>query len=103
MLSIKDVKIDVASLGEKKLLTAVTPVYEYGKDGKRTDTISGYRYEIVLPEVRFEKLGVKIAGAKLVDEPTGCVEVEFENLEIMAYEMQGRVQLSAKATGIYLI
>ncbi len=100
MLSIRDVKIDVASLGEKKLLTAVTPVYEYGK---RTDTISGYRYEIVLPEVRFEKLGVKIAGAKLMDEPDGSAEVEFDNLEIMAYEMQGRVQLSAKATGIYLI
>ncbi len=103
MLSIRDVKIDIASLGEKKLLTAVTPVYEYGKDGKRTDTISGYRYEVALPAHGLEKLGVKIAGAQLLDKPEDIVAVEFENLEIMAYEMQGRVQLSAEATGIHLI
>lgn len=47
MLSIRDVKIDNASLGQKKLLTDVQPAYEY-KDGKRTDNITGYRYEVAL-------------------------------------------------------
>ena len=47
MLSIRDVTIDNGSLGRKKLLTDVQPAYEY-KDGKRTDNITGYRYEVAL-------------------------------------------------------
>ena len=43
MLNIRDLRIDPASLGTKKLLVDVAPAYEY-KDGKRTDTVTGYRY-----------------------------------------------------------
>ena len=42
MLNIRDLRIDPTSLGEKKLLVDVAPAYEY-KDGKRTDTVTGYR------------------------------------------------------------
>ena len=38
MLNIRDLRIDPASLGAKKLLVDVAPAYEY-KDGKRTDTV----------------------------------------------------------------
>ena len=39
MLNIRDLRIDPASLGTKKLLVDVAPAYEY-KDGKRTDTVT---------------------------------------------------------------
>ena len=47
MLNIRDLRIDPASLGAKKLLVDVAPAYEY-KDGKRTDTVTGYRYIVAL-------------------------------------------------------
>jgi len=101
MLNIRDLKIDPASLGAKKLLVDITPAYEY-KDGRRMDTITGYRYVVALPEHSLEKLGVKIEGKQLLEKPEGFVKVEFSGLEVFAYESQGRTQISAKATGISL-
>ena len=59
MLNIRDLRIDPASLGAKKLLVDVAPAYEY-KDGKRTDTVTGYRYIVALPAHSLEKIGVRI-------------------------------------------
>lgn len=41
MLNLRDLRIDPASLGRKMLLVDVMPAYEY-KDGKRTETVTGY-------------------------------------------------------------
>ena len=102
MLNIRDLRIDPASLGSRKLLVDITPAYEY-KDGRRSDTITGYRYIVALPEHGLEKLGVKIEGRQLLEKPEGFAEVEFSGLEVFAYEAQGRTQISAKATGISLV
>lgn len=99
MLNIRDLRIDPASLGTKKLLVDVAPAYEY-KDGKRTDTVTGYRYIVALPAHSLEKIGVRIDGKQLMEKPEGFIEVEFADLEVTAYESQGYVQLTAKATGI---
>ena len=109
MLNIRDLRIDPASLGTKKLLVDVAPAYEY-KDGKRTDTVTGYRYIVALPAHSLEvilnrdfwakKIGVSIDGKQLMEKPEGFIEVEFADLEVTAYESQGHVQLTAKATGI---
>ena len=99
MLNIRDLRIDPASLGAKKLLVDVAPAYEY-KDGKRTDTVTGYRYIVALPAHSLEKIGVRIDGKQLMEKPEGFIEVEFADLEVTAYESQGHVQLTAKATGI---
>ena len=49
MLNIRDLKIDAnATLGSKKLLVDVVPVYEY-QNNQRTDKIVAYRYITVLP------------------------------------------------------
>ena len=101
MLNIRDLRIDTASLGAHKLLVDVVPAYEY-KDKQRTQNITGYRYMVALPEHTLEKIGVKIDGKQLMDKPDGSVEVEFSGLEVTAYESQGHVQFSAKATGITL-
>ena len=102
MLNIRNLKIDPTSLGEKMLLVDITPAYEY-KDGRRLDTVTGYRYIVALPEHGLEKLGVKIDGKQLLDKPDGFAEVEFDGLEVFAYEAQGKTQISARATGIQLI
>ena len=102
MLNIRDLKIDNASLGRKMLLVEVVPAYEY-KDKQRTDTISGYRYVVCLVDHHLEKLNVRIDGPQLMEQPDGFVEVEFEGLEVRAYEAQGKVQFTAKATGIFAV
>ena len=84
------------------LLVDITPAYEY-KDGRRLDTVTGYRYIVALPEHGLEKLGVKIDGKQLLDKPDGFAEVEFDGLEVFAYEAQGKTQISARATGITLV
>ena len=102
MLNIRDLRIDPVSLGEKMLLVEIIPSYEY-KDGAKTNNISGYRYVVALPKHNLEKISVKIDGEQLMDKPEGFVEVEFDNLEVGAYEKNGSVLLTAKATGISLI
>ena len=102
MLNIRNLKIDPTSLGEKMLLVDITPAYEY-KDGRRLDTVAGYRYIVALPEHSLEKLGVKIDGKQLLEKPDGFAEVEFTGLEVFAYEAQGKTQISARATGITLV
>ena len=99
MLNIRDLRIDPASLGAKKLLVDITPAYEY-KDGKRTDNLTGYRYTVALPEHGLDKISVRIEGKQLMEKPEDFVEVEFSDLEVNAYESQGRIQFTAKATGI---
>lgn len=99
MLKVRDLRIDPASLGAKKLLVDIAPAYQYD-NGKRTDNVTGYRYIIALPAHSLEKIGVRIDGKQLMEKPEGFAEVEFSNLEVSAYESQGHVQLTAKATGI---
>ena len=102
MLNIRDLKIDNVSLGQKKLLVEVVPAYEY-KDKQRTDTITGYRYVVCLVDHHLEKLNVRIDGPQLMEQPDGFVEVEFDNLEVRAYESKGVVNFTAKADGIFAV
>ena len=101
MLNLRDLRIDPASLGRKMLLVDVMPAYEY-KDGKRTETVSGYRYVVCLAEHRLEKLSVRIDGPQQMEQPEGFVDVEFTDLVVTGYESQGKLQFSAKASGIFL-
>ena len=99
MMKLTDLIVSPKSLGDKLWLVDVSPAYEY-KDGKRTDTVLGYRYIVALPAHSLEKIGVRIDGKQLMEKPEGFIEVEFADLEVTAYESQGHVQLTAKATGI---
>lgn len=80
-MRIQDLIIDNRSLGGKYWLVDVVPAYTY-LDNKRTDTISGFKYFIALPERGLEKIAVKIDGKQLMEKPeSGFVEVRFDNLE----------------------
>ena len=100
MLNLRDLRIDPASLGNKMLLVDVMPAYEY-KDGKRTETVTGYRYVVCLAEHRLEKLSVRIDGPQQMEQPEDFVDVEFTDLVVTGYESQGKLQFSAKASGIF--
>lgn len=108
-LKITDLKIDPKSLGDTMLLADITPAYEY-RDGERTDKLEGYRYSVVLPSHKMEKLGVKVLNkTPLIDVekkeeiPIG-IPVHFTNLEIGSYfsKSQG-VTITAKADGVSFV
>ncbi len=99
MLSLRDVRIDPFSLGEKMLLVDVRPAYEY-VNGNKSDKLLGYRYEVCLPEHRLEKLKVLIPGQQLMDKPDSFQEVLFADLEVRGYESKTGVQFTATASGI---
>ena len=101
-MKITDLIIDPLSLGRKLWLVDVTPAYEY-KDNRRTDTITGYRYAVAMPEKGLEKINVRIDGKQLLDPPNGFAEVTFDGLEVFIYWSQGQPQVGAKATGIHLV
>jgi len=103
MLKITDLIIDPKSLGNKYWLTEIAPVHEY-KDNKRTDTVTGYRYTIALPECGLEKINIKIDGKQLLEAPeSGFVEVSFQNLEIFIYWLNQQPQVGARAKNVSLV
>lgn len=98
-MKITDLIIDPRSLGNKLWLVDVSPAYEY-QNNRRTDTITGYRYSVAMPEKGLDKINVRIDGKQLMDAPDGYAEVTFQNLEVFIYWSQGQPQVGAKATGI---
>lgn len=92
--------INPKSLGKQLLLVDIVPVYTY-QNGSRTDVIEGYRYVLALPDHAFEKIGIKIAGDKLLDKPDGYIEVSLDGLELFIYWRNGQYELGATATGIH--
>jgi len=101
-MRIQDLIIDNRSLGSKYWLVDIVPAYEY-KDNRRTDTVTGHKYFIALPEKGLEKIAVRIDGKPLMEKPeSGFVEVKFDGLELYFYWSNGQPQVAAKATGISL-
>lgn len=104
-MDIKNIKIDtLGSTGGKMLLVDVVAAYAYAY-GHRTNTISGYKYTVVLEERFFDKLSVRIDGDKQMDKPVdgnGRIYVHFDNLELSLFWTPSGHQVSAKASGIHL-
>ena len=74
-MKLTDLIVSPKSLGDKLWLVDVSPAYEY-KDGKRTDTVLGYRYSVALPEKGLDKVDVRIDGQQQMDAPDGYAEAE---------------------------
>lgn len=100
-MRITDLIIDPRSLGDKFWLVDVAPAYAY-KDNRRTDSITGYRYTVALPEKSLDKIVVKIDGEQLLEQPEGYMEVKFTGLEVFVYWMNGQPQIGARASGVAL-
>ena len=101
-MKLTDLKIDPQSLGNKLLLVEVLPSYAYS-EGKRTNTVTGYRYTVAMPDHGFDKLSVRIDGKQQLDTPDGYAEVAFRDLEIYIYWTPTGYQVGARAKGIQLV
>ena len=89
-MKLTDLIVSPKSLGDKLWLVDVSPAYEY-KDGKRSDTILGYRYSIALPEHELDKIDVRIDGQQQAEAPNGYVEVRFDGLEMFIYCLRANI------------
>lgn len=101
----EDVKIDIiGTIGNKLVLTDITPSYVYS-DGKKTDTIAGYRYSIVCLEKGYKQLNVRIEGACRLDKPLeeDCPFVELEGLSISLCWSPNGHNVLAIATDIHVV
>lgn len=106
-IKVTDLRIDPTSLGDTFLLADITPVFEY-KDGERTKNIDCYRYHVVLPTLKMEKIGVKVAKKVPLfdlekDEIPVGVKVIFENLEVGTYFSNGQINVNAKADSVSVV
>lgn len=102
MLNVLDVVIDAdKTVGHKLLLTNIRPYYEYN-GAEKSDKVIGHKYEIVLPERRYEKISVKIEGHQRLDmaEDSDCIPIILDDLCIKIYWMAGNYKLSATASNI---
>lgn len=101
-MNITDVAIDVKkTLGTQMLLVDIHPVFEY-QNGKKSDSIIGYKYDICLPEHQFEKIAIKILGEQKIEKPEdGYTEVVFSELELFIYWMGGTYHIGARASDIH--
>lgn len=112
MLKITDLRIDPHSLGDKFLFSGeITPAYDY-KDWHKTNNINGYKYGVVLPNLKFEKINIKVPIEKkpaplfdiLSDEPIPAgIELGFKGLNVGTYFSNGTINITASAEDVFLI
>lgn len=83
--------------------------YEY-QNGKRTETQTHIKYEVVFPENNFEKVTVKVPGTKPVVSAEqlglqkGKIKVKFKNLSGKFYRTNsGEYALTCSADGVEVI
>lgn len=94
--------------GANAILLEIVPFYEY-KNGKKTDTLLGYKY-LIVEDKNFEKYAVKIASEtpliskEQVETAKGRIHVTFENAIAKPYRTNtGDYELSISATGISIV
>ena len=101
-MNLMNLEIAPSSLGKKLLLLDVQPVHEY-VNGRKTDTITAYKYEVVLVERAYEKLKIKIDGMRQLERPDEPTEVSFDGLKLGLYCVNGVYNISAKADAIHFV
>lgn len=97
-MKITDLKFEVGQFGKRMNLTGVEPYYTY-EAGKKTDKIGGYKYTTVLLDKNYEKIDIKIAGNRLIEEQEKYdIPVKFIGLEVGFYQDFNTKNLYLKAT-----
>ena len=104
-MKVNDLKFDNKQFGQKMNLVGVEPSYIY-ENNKKTDKIDGYKYTVVLLDADYEKITVKIEGARLVeDQEKYDIPIKFTGLEVRFYQdFTTKVNhLKAKAKSIEIV
>lgn len=98
------IALSLDALGTVMLLTRTIPRFLF-KEGHKTDIISGYRYDLVLPEFGYTQVSVNIPGEQQITMPDDGTYPAVElcgALEVYAYARDGRGELGLRAKGIRL-
>lgn len=95
------------SKNETAIAVSIAPSYAY-ENGRRTDTMEGYVVEVVLPELAFEKMRVKVSekpqfSQRDIDTASSPLIVKFEDFSARFFVINGSERLSAKARTCVLI
>lgn len=101
-MKINELKFDLGQFGKRMNLTGIEPYYNY-EGGKKTDKIEGFKYNVVLLDMDYEKIAVKVEGARRFEEQEKYdIPVKFTGLEIGMYQdfTTKAIHLKAKATNI---
>lgn len=106
-MKITELVFDNRQFGKRMQLVGVEPYFSY-RDGKKTEDIEGYKYTVVLLEKEYEKLSVKVEGAKQIDIQEGekvDIPIKFTDLEVGFFQNfeNKNLFLKAKAKGIELV
>lgn len=97
-LTLRDVTIDVNSLGSQMLFANQSEYYDYDKEtGKRTENPAGVKVEVLLAEKAMERLAIKIPGMNKFLDVAPLTPIRFTDLTVTAYVMNGKVGFSAIA------
>lgn len=105
IMKLNEIVVDgFKTLGKEMILVSQNPYFDY-EDGKRTDRISGYKYEVVLPEKSFEKVSIKIESLEPAfsdSEIQGNIRVAFDGLKVKLYQdfRTNQVKLTCQAQKI---
>lgn len=85
---------------EEVIALSISPAYAY-ENGKRTETIDGYTMEVVLPDLGFEKLRIKVSEKPKFEQAdidaSSTFAVKFEGFSAKFYIIDGHERVSAKA------
>lgn len=102
------IPLDIITGDAKLILLEVAPYYSY-VDGKRTNTLLGYRY-LVVEDKTFDKMFVKIPSPvpavtmEMLETAKKRILVTFDNAMAKPYRNQnGDYDLSITASGINII
>ena len=96
------------STDETALLLAVRDGIAY-ENGKPTNKVDHHKYDIVIPQNKYDKITVKISGDALVSneliaQKGGALKVKFKNLTGKFYRMSnGEYGFTANADGLEVI
>jgi len=100
---LSDLCIDVhATMGKNFKLIEVNPVYKY-ENGKVTNEVQAYKYNVVLEDKRYKQVSVKVFGEQRIATPQFPVSVNFVGLEIRAYDINGKFAVSVTAKDIKVV
>ena len=93
--------------GGRMILTGVRNAYEY-KDGERTDKVTGLKVDVVLEKNNYDNLTVTVSNpvdtlSAVLEAADGPVYVTFDGFSARVYVMNGRGDVSAKATAVRVV
>lgn len=101
-MDISKLKFAPSSLGSNLIAVNVKPVYQYESGQRVSDEVVCLRYDIVCPDLGFEKIGIKVdVSAKKIDaSEDNPLEVELIGLEMSPVWTPNGYIVRATAKGI---